>query len=370
MRRLTLGALIFATPAACGPVAPSASARRVSPPLAPTPAESAEEVDSVVDRILPIPSANAIAVGEGSVWVASRANDGTSGGSIFRIDSETGELMAVIPVGTVPSWETGGGGLEVGGGSVLVVGGMEAPGGPGSSGDCCDGLLLRIDPVLNRVVQEIPLGGFHGDDVAVDETGVWVVLSTRGGAGKAELVRVDPDRGEVVSRVGLTQNYVRDVIAIDGTVSVHEHEVGGPVVRESVFTRVDPETGRLLASVSTGFHVVSVSAGDGVIWGVALSEADGNVLLELDPQTGDFTTVPSGELDHLLGFGEGGIWGRGLRSTGDLGVVRFNLESGRVDEWVALPKEAGSPVALAVASGSIWVVNYEQGVTRIELRRE
>lgn len=332
-------------------------------------AAASEDVVPVVDRILSIPRPNAVAAGEGSVWVASSANDGTSAGSIFRIDTDSGEMVAEIPAPTVPSWVTGGGGLEVAGGSVWVVGGIETPGGLDSPGDGSDGLLLRIDPATNRVVQEIPLGGFHAGDVAVDERGVWVSLSTGSVGGTTELVRVDPDRGEVVARTRLTQEYARAVIATDGTIWVHEHETGGPLGRESVFTRVDPETGRLLASVPTGLHVVSVTAGQGTIWGVAFSEHDGNVLLKLDPLTGEFTTISAGDLDHLLDMEESGIWGRGLRSTGDPGVVRFQPQSGRVDTWVPLPEDTGEPIALAVAPGSVWVVNHEHGVTRIELRR-
>jgi hypothetical protein len=331
--------------------------------------EVSEDVVPVVDRILSIPWANAVAAGEGSVWVASSANDGTSAGSIFRIDTDSGETVAEIPVTTVPGWETGGGGLDVTGGSVWVVGGIEAPGGLDSPGGGSDGLLLRIDSALNRVVQEIPLRGFAAGDVAVDERGVWVSLSTGGDGGLTELVRVDPDRGEIVARTRLTQEYARDVIAIDGAIWVHEHETGGPIGRESIFTRVDPETGQLLASVPTSLHVVSVTAGEGTIWGIALSEHDGNVLLKLDPFTGEFTTIPAGDLDDLLDMEESGIWGRGLRSTGDVGVVRFQPQSGRVDTWLPLPEDAGEPIALAVAPGSVWVVNYEQGVTRIELSR-
>lgn len=322
----------------------------------------------MVDRTLSIPWANAVAVGEGSVWVASRADDGTFSGRVFRLDVETGETVAEIQVPTLPGWVTGGGGLEVAGGSVWVVGGVEAPGGLDSPGGGSDGLLLRIDPATNRVVQEIPLGGFSAGDVAVDKRGVWVTLSTGGGGTLTELVRVDPVRGEVVARTRLTQEYARDVIAIDGAIWVHEHETGGPLGRESIFTRVDAEPGRLLASVPTGLYVVSVTIGDGTIWGATSSEPDGNVLFKLDPFTGDFATVPVGDLDHLIDFGEGGIWGRGLRSNGDIGVVRFHPQTGRVDAWVALPKEASSPVALSVATGSVWVVNYEHGVTRIELR--
>jgi hypothetical protein len=345
---------------------------RTGPERRPAPAEVSEEVVPVVDRILSIPWANAVAAGAGNVWVASSSNDGTSAGSIFRIDTDSGEIVAEIPVTTVPGWVTGGDGLEVAGGSVWVVGGIETPGGLDSPGGGSDGLLLRVDPATNRVVQEIPLSGFSAGDVAVDERGVWVSLSTGGGGGSglSELVRVDPDRGEVVARTRLTQEYARDVIAIDGAIWVHEHEVGGPIGRESVFTRVDPETGRLLASVPTGLHVVSVTVGEGTIWGVALSESgEGNVLLKLDPLTGDLATIPAGDLDHLLDYGEGGIWGRGVRSTGEVGVVRFIPQSGQVDAWVPLSKEASSPVALAVALASVWVVNYEHGVTRIELRR-
>jgi hypothetical protein len=46
-------------------------------------------------------------------------------------------------------------------------------------------------------------------------------------------------------------------------------------------------------------------------------------------------------------------------------IVRFDPVERRVDARVGIP--AGT-IALAVAPGSVWAINYEEGVTRIELR--
>jgi streptogramin lyase len=52
---------------------------------------------------------------------------------------------------------------------------------------------------------------------------------------------------------------------------------------------------------------------------------------------------------------------------GTLGVARFDPVEERVDASVALDRGA-QPIAIAVASDSVWVADYEEGVTRVELR--
>src|ERR671918_1790094 len=117
------------------------------------PAESTPApVDPVVDVTLPIKFPVSIVYGEGSIWVAASANDGTGAGTVYRIDPDTAEIIAEIPVPTVPGWETGGGAIEVAGGDVWVAGGG------------ADARLVRIDPMTNTVDLDIHVQGrFLGD---------------------------------------------------------------------------------------------------------------------------------------------------------------------------------------------------------------
>ena len=181
----------------------------------PTPAPP---VDPVVDVTLPIKWPSSIVYGEGSIWVAASANDGTGGGTIYRIDPDTAEILAEIPVVAVPGWETGGGAMEVTDGAVWVAGG-------GSSRN-----LVQIDVATNVVVQEIAVEGTSLGDVAVDDLGVWVSVFVQDGEReRIDLVRLDPTTGAEEARIPLESEYGREVIAIDGTIWVHANETMTPL---------------------------------------------------------------------------------------------------------------------------------------------
>jgi hypothetical protein len=312
----------------------------------------------VVDVTLPIEWPASIVYGEGSIWVAASANDGTGAGTVYRIDPDSAEILAEIPSPVVPGWVTGGGSMEVADGDLWVGGG-------GASRR-----VVRIDGDTNAVIQEIPVeGGFLGD-LALDEHGLWVSVFGRGEEGqRIHMVRLDPATGEEEIRVPMESEYAREVLTVVGTVWLHERETRGSVVGGSILTRVDPATGQVLESVPLGTSATVVVEGDGYIWAPGWTRADGNLLLRLNPRTGDVVTYPSDSLEYWIGVGEGGVWGVARRGqdlfNGRGGVVRFDPVTGRVDAGVGI--EAGT-IALTVAPGSVWVVHYEEGVTRVELR--
>ena len=322
-------------------------------PGQPAPSPAAP-VEPVVDVTLPIEWPSSIVYGEGSIWVAASANDRTGAGTVSRIDPDTAEVLAEIPVPSVPGWETGGGGMEAEGGSLWIAGSLEG-----------QAALVGVDVTTNRVTEEITLGGQFAGDVAIDERGVWVSIF---GRSEMELVRVDPATGLQEARISLPSEYAREVLAVAGTIWVHEHETHGSVVGASLLTQVDPENDRVVRSVEVGSQATSVTEGDGAIWATTWTSQDGNLLVRLDPVTGALETVPAGSFDYLVEEGEGGLWGRGLdQPSGRLGIARFNPLTGRVDATVALDRDQ-TPIALAVAPGSVWVARVEGGATRVELR--
>jgi len=327
--------------------------RTVERPVRPAQTPAAP-VDPVVDMTLPIEWPSSIVYGEGSIWAAASANDGTAAGTIYRIDPDTAEILAEIPSAVVPGWETGGGAMEVADGDLWVAGG-------GSSRR-----LVRIDGATNHVVQEIAVRGRFLGDVAVDERGVWVSVFADDGI---DLVRFDPVTGSEEARIRMESSYAREVLAVLGTIWLHERRTRGSDVLGSVLTRIDPETGQAVATVPLHGGAAMVTAADGFIWVPTWTSEDGNLLLRVDPQTGEMVTFPSETLEFVIDVGEGGVWGVARRGQdlfeGRGGIVRFDPVVGRIDAGVGI--DAGT-IAVAVAPGSVWVVHYEEGVTRIELR--
>jgi DNA-binding beta-propeller fold protein YncE len=313
------------------------------------PAESPPPpVDPVVDVTLPIEWPSSIVYGEGSIWVAASANDGTGGGTVYRIDPDTAEILAEIEVPSVPGWEVGGGGMEVADGSLWIAGYLE-------DGD--QGALLRVDAATDSLADVVPLGGRFAGDVAVDQHGIWVTVFAEP---SVELVLLDRGALTVERRSSLGVDWARDLLAVRGHVWVRSSQ--------DTLARVDASSGVVTSRVEVPGGVTSATAFHGAVWATTWKASEGSLLARIDAATGTMDVLLSDPMGYLVEGGESGLWGRwdpGVR--GRLGVARYDPITGTVDASVAL--ERGSqPIAMAVAPGSVWVASYEEGVTRIELR--
>jgi hypothetical protein len=147
-----------------------------------------------------------IVVGEGGVWVYSLthfAEQSVSGGTIYRLDPTTGEVVATLAEGRVPP--AGG----VNGPPVLAAGHSSvwtsvAPGGPIPLGSD-ETAIVAIDPTTNEVRGEpIPLGTLFLP-FSVEAGGVWF----RGGP---------EDAAPVISRLDPATRTIEDSFRVDGTV--------------------------------------------------------------------------------------------------------------------------------------------------------
>ncbi len=309
-----------------------------------------------VSATFKVGAARAVTYGEGSIWVAVSANDGSSRGWILRIDPATNKIIARIPVESVPGWEVGGGGLTVGDGSVWVTGAVKAPRGLGSPGHGTDAVLIRIDPDTNRVADTIRLAGSFGLDVAIDKNGVWVLIDDD--SYRPEVVRIDPSTGAVVATIPLGYHNSHFIFAVGGSILADGHVTNGAIVGNSVLSRIDPATNRVVARLPFAAYVWP-AAGDGAIWA-----ASGRTLVRIDPATDRVVgaPVPVESTGDSLAVGDGGVWF--LKPEDRNRVFRFNPAIGRVDASVRLP--AGTN-AIGIAPGSIWVLSYEHSLTRIRI---
>jgi hypothetical protein len=312
-------------------------------------ASPAAPVEPVVDVTLPIQWPTSIVYGEGSIWVAESANDGTGAGTVYRIQPDTAEVLAEIAVPSIPSWEFGGSGMEAAGGSLWIAGYYDK----GSQG-----ALIRIDATTNELADVFPLGGEFAGDVAVDERGIWVTLFSKP---SVELARVDPQTMVVDLRTSLGVDWAREVVSVDGHLWIE--------AMRNRLLRIDPETGAVVQEVRVP-GAWSLTTSDGFIWSVSWTEDDGNALVRIDPATGATESIPSGPLDGLIEAGSSGLWGRGrglAEGSRGVGIVRFDPTTGMIDASLELT-ERKNPIDLAVAPASVWVAYYEEGVTRVELR--
>lgn len=324
-----------------------------------------------------------IAVGEGAVWVVlpSAVPGEDCGGEVVRIDPETNGVAARIPINGWPS------NVAVGFGSVWVEGLLCTPDGDVPA-------VSRIDPHTNTVVGAVEVAGpgvgSTSADLAVGEGAVWVTVSPDPTADAGEVVRIDPATDGVVARVPV-EGTPRDVLVGEGGVWVlsllpgrEAHLCGaeGPCegppgsLSGMEVLHVDPVTNDV---VGRHPNALSVGVGEGAVWmGVWLTEG-GLGLARVDPRSGRPIGEPlPGDFRGFAGehgtigtivAGDGGVWLWGFPSVdSEHGMIyRLNASTLEIDASVA-PQGTWIDAALDPAGGTLWISNYEDTVTRIDLR--
>lgn len=192
-----------------------------------------------------------VAVGAGSTWVGF---DGHDGSGVMRIDPETNEIVATIPLQVGPGRKR----IAATDGAVWVA---------------STGSLQRIDPATNSVVANVEIPGRSISAITADETDVWAVtIGSSGGI----LVRVDQGTDAISAEIPLgpqIMGYEDEVQIGAGSVWVlgvtwierENAEYGSDLIR------VDPATNTVSARIPVGgFHMV---VGTQAVW--VSSIADG-----------------------------------------------------------------------------------------------
>jgi len=270
---------------------------------------------------------DAVAVGQGGVWVAN-SNDNT----VTRIDPSSGRVVGnPVPVGKDPY------ALAIGAGAVWVANNN-------------DDTVTRIDPSSGRVVgNPIPVGvGPQG--IAVGPGGVWVANS-----GDGTVSRIDPSSGTVIGGP-ITVGKLPEGIA-DGAGGVWVACFGPNTV-----TRIDPGSGAVIGSpISAGLGAYGIAVGGGGVW--VANDAD-NTVTRIDPSSGIVIggPIPVGKGPFAVAVGQGGVW---VANSTDDTVTRIDPGSGRA---IGNPIPVGrlgtniqnnSPDAISAGQGGAWVANFD-----------
>jgi len=142
---------------------------------------------------------------------------------------------------------------------------------------------------------------------------------------------------------------------------------------------VSTASGRVVAYTGTGSTPSNIAVGDGSVW---VLNADDRTISRIDPRTRRIVkTFATGGVPTDLAFGGGAVWvgiagppRRGFEASTSK-VLRIDPQSYLVTASIRLPKAPpGVPGAgvvegisqLAVAGGSLWAINPEGSVSRID----
>lgn len=287
----------------------------------------------------------AVAVGDGAIWVATGAPPQAAEGRLLRLDPRTGRQVASIPVGWWPSR------VAVGAGSVWVADSI----GDGSRlKNHLRGLenaVTRIDPVTNRVLATITLPGV--ESLVVADGAVWAATLSGG----AELVnRIDPTSDRVVARIRLSG--VAGPLAVGGGRVWALTWFADPSEHARV-AEIDPRSNRVVGSVlvQQAGPLSNVVYRRGVLWvGMVNSGAPlalrGRVV-RIDARTlhplGNAVLVPGAT---TLVVGRAGVW-----AAGNSWLVSLNSASGAFTRRFKFDADVPStPQSMATAGGTVWIV--------------
>jgi streptogramin lyase len=123
--------------------------------------------------------------------------------------------------------------------------------------------------------------------------------------------------------------------------------------------RLDPGSGRIVATIPVGFHVFSLAADAASVWVVSFED---NMVARIDPSSNAVAVRQS--LLHAPAaalIADGSVW---ISRSGNGTVVRLDAISGAPQAEIPVGRR---PLPLAAGSGSIWVRSEQDStVARID----
>ena len=284
-----------------------------------------------ITAAIPIPSGfNAVAVGEGAVWVLN--NDSST---LFRIDPGTNLIVArITTVDTAEDAAAGAGALWITHPAIDAV--------------------SRVDPSTNKVTATIPVGRTPAG-IAVSDDAVWVA-----NAGEPSVSRIDPRTNRVVAKIRVGP--LRACCTEHMSLSADSTDVWVALANLNALVRIDPRTNTATNTVHVPYTPCAfVVAGDGAVWN---SGGDcGDAVGRLDSRTRTVASVLYGEPHPVgLALAFGSLWVAALRASS---VDRIDPQTGKL---VSRLRVGGHPVRVRVGFGSIWVDDDTGRVLRLEPR--
>jgi YVTN family beta-propeller protein len=285
-------------------------------PASSTAGSAVVRIDPATNRVvgrIPLPGANTVATGLGSVWATGTVADKRALVRISPESTEVREEVALEPFRVVVPAD-----LAVGAGAVWVLGG-EA--------------VYRLDGASQRLTR-IPLRDAKAvrPGIAAGDEGVWLSNPETGAvdrihpparasdrtvnlgrfAGGLSLaggsIWVTNDREGLLTRIDPTQRRVTRIYRVPGASGAAA--VGGDAVwvvdsATGMLVRVDPDSGRV-RPVDVGHRATWVTTGHGSIW--VVNGGDG-IVSRVDPMTLQVTaTIPVGLRPYAVAVDEAAVW--------------------------------------------------------------
>jgi len=253
---------------------------------------------------------------DGALWV-------TTGSYISRVDQKTNAVSARIdaPASCLS--------LAAGFGSLW-------------SPSCGTDELVRIDPVSNKVATRIRLAGIPGDgegQLVTTKDSVWLFTDNQG-----SLVRIDPVKN-IIARTFSTGYPAVAIVSAEGF-------LWATVPDKDSVLQIGAD-GALVRTIPVGHRPRFIAAGEGAVW--ALGQGAGDVT-RIDPKTGRVLATIALEVP-----GDGGCIATG---GGSVWLTMPNTPVSRIDAATNKVTERFTGVGgdcISFSAGSVWLSNNQLG---------
>jgi YVTN family beta-propeller protein len=254
-----------------------------------------------------------------------------AGNAVAEIDPQLNEVVGEVPVGARPE------SIAYGSGSLWVA-------------NLDDQSVSRIDPATRTVkrsvpVEETPTG------LATSPRAVWVVGSDPTSP-SVTVRRIDPQFDNVADKTQIGN------VVPGGPGSVATRGDAVWVAPSSgLLSRLSPRGARVVQRIDPNAGPTAVAIGPDAVW---VTDSDANTVTRIDP-TGLLTPIAVGHGPRGIAVGEGAVW---VADTLDDAVIRIDPGTRAVTTTVPVGR---APTGVAVGAGSVWVTNSGDGtITRID----
>jgi ABC-type branched-subunit amino acid transport system substrate-binding protein/DNA-binding beta-propeller fold protein YncE len=221
-----------------------------------------------------------------------------------------------------------------------------------------DETVSRIDPETKRIVKTFETSG-RPSDLAAGAGALWVGSGRPERNVTARLLRIDPDSTEITKTVKLPD--AADDTSATPSMGLPKIAVGAGAVwainPDETVSRIDPKTGRLVATIDTA-GASTIAAGEEGVWLVGWD----NSLTPIDPRrnrVGRTIELGSNRLSGVA-VGGGSVW-----TTSEEGLL-WRIEPGRPPIERTIDVGVGATY-VAFGDGAAWTANYVDGtVSRVD----
>ena len=263
-----------------------------------------------------------IATSSGRVWLGDYRD-----GALWRLEPRTGDLRRVVSLGEPRD-------LTALGGKIYVA---------AESAEATTGTVIRYDAVTGVRERKLDLLSctIAGGEGVVWSCGNSNVNKLSTGSGELRILRsLSLPYREPVS-TATARTFFRDSAVAYGSVWV----LGDAHDRR--LWRLESSSGRVLATIELPFMPRTVAAGEEGVW---ISAPLDDRVLRIDPETNAISAaIPTGRGTSGVAAGAGSVW---VTSTIDGTVLRIDPRTAEVVDEIDV---GGLPREVAVGAGGVWV---------------